>query len=288
MRFCVNEGCITLPREVESILDDTIDVCGNLVRLSNPWYEYGAYSWGKRPRSTCAPVRCVAEFGVYTGYADVPAGCVIRLYPSHADDVGKTVTLLGYDTNNLWVRTKVGGVWQDGETVTLAAPFAVSTTEWRLAGWVATIKEETDTDVTAFAYNATTMDETALARFQPTETKPSYRRYRIDPWANICCASECPEDEDGYRTINLLAKLTFIPAAKTTDFLLIPNIPALSEMCLAIRARDSGDQAGYLQHRINAVRILNDELEMKTGRRDNVVVDRFGPSSMRTLMRGFC
>lgn len=284
IRFCVSEGCITTPREVKKVL--AVDICNTVKRPVNGWYEYGEYGWGKRPCHACAPVRDIELTGTWPGYSDITgSNKTIRLYPAHASDAGKHVILQGYDANNLWIRSQVSGVWIDGEQVTLAVPYVDSTNTFKTLTSV--IKDATNADVAVYEYDTVEDTERAIARWQPSETTPAYRRYNIDPWDNIGCACCCPEDDDGYRTVTALVKLEYIPVAVANDWLLLPNVDATAAMCQSILASQRGDQLNAEKFRADCARELRNELVARTGEQPSINVHLFNGAGFNRVMRGF-
>ena len=152
---------------------------------------------------------------------------VIRTYPTHASDAGKTVIYQGYDENGIWVRTQVAGSWIDGEQVTLALPFVDTVTVWQAGAPLGVIKQTTNQRVLVYSYDTVTTTEVQLAIYQPNETRPMYRQTFIPDFDQIkCCGCEDDEDGDQRRTVTALVSLQHVPLVHNNDFLLFQNLGA--------------------------------------------------------------
>jgi hypothetical protein len=151
----------------------------------------------------------------------------LRVYPGDASDVGKTITLQGVDQNGQWIRTQSGGVWIDGEKLTLALPYVQSTKKFtELTG---VIREATNTVSRLYEYNATTALETDLAVYDPDETLPQYRRSYL--------ADRCNNEED--KPVTVMAKMRHINATSVNDYLIPPCPDAIKLMVMAIRKEEN-------------------------------------------------
>jgi hypothetical protein len=172
---------------------------------------------------------------------------VIRLYPTHSSDVGKTVLVQGYDSNNIWVRTNpTGSEVIDGELVTLALPFVDTTTIWYPGQPTAIQKDVTNYRVLMYEYDTVTTLERQLGDYQATETNPEYQVSFIPGFHNIkCCGTACSTDDDCNppRTVTALVKLAHIDVSSDRDWVLFQNIAAYKEAMLAVRDWENGDVA---------------------------------------------
>jgi hypothetical protein len=249
--LCVQSGCITLPRQIDSVLSAAID--NQPIKIRNEWFEYLSAGYGIRDSSSTS-LQLLAR-GTAPVFRDIQGtNRIIRAYIDNPNDAGKTITLKGYDENGQWILTNNGAT--DGHRLTLA-PGYVSTPAVMTA-LSGVIKEETLGAVRLYEYNPDTLELFAMAVYEPDETVPSYLRFAL-PYA---------ENSGDSQTLNCMVKLSYIPAAKDTDFLLIGNLPALKEMCQAIRyyETDSIESArkGALHER-RAVEELEKELAHHRG-----------------------
>ena len=254
--------------------------------------------------------------GTVATMVDIPSSNqLVRAYITDSRDSGKRILVTGLDQNGnpLYCRdtfTDARGIF-----LTLTDPMVTST--MIVTSIQAIQKDPTYGDVVLKAVDATTGAETLLARYGPDETMPSYRRYVITKFPTGCCgctqavttstASTVPilgdgasEEILGEGGENVMAengvnsdtfanasptcmqlvgivKLEFVPAWRDTDPLIIGNVPALIEECLAIKyGRMDDTNAGTLEdrHHAKAVRLLQDELRHYVGEtKPSVTID---------------
>lgn len=266
IRLCVDDACITWPRQVENVEAIRLRDYYGVVR--NEWFQFLTFE----PRSyltTCCNGsdwwHCGGESNLYNRgtfptFADIKGtNKKLKVYLQYPEDVGKRIFLQGLDENGNPVRTVVEGERVDGEYVTLASPSATTTNFFSVLTAV-------QKDVTAGNVRLYTIDpsdnERAIANYEPDEEIPNYRRTYLKPLprAKRCC---------DYRTIEAMVKLAFIPARRNTDFLLIGNLTALKFECQAIKKEEDDLTVEAEMYHQKAIRELNNELRTYNGR-DNV------------------
>lgn len=256
----VNSQIMPLPIQVDTI--EKVAVSGVITPLHDKLFEFLEYGWGTRDDKlpNGSGVWEVLERGAYPTMVDVPSpGGALTLKCDVAADVGKLVTILGYDTATTpnWVRTQVAGVWQDGEVVALAQGGGTSTVT--LFSKVTGVQPPlTSAGVSALSgqwwiYSGG-ITGTLLSNYQWFETSPSYRRYLI-PYIN-------PQ----VTTVELIGKLGFVPVSKPTDYPVIQNIAALKLACRACKAEEESDWG-------TASLLWNGGTDRKTGVKTIGVVD---------------
>lgn len=247
MRFCASDGCLILPREVAVIEAAKFD--GVPLSLRNQWYQFirphcsfsactlPSTSLGRcnSSSSSCSCCGCrggldFEERDLVPSYAFTNDGEKIRLYPTNLADVGKKVTLQGYDSNGVWVRSTIDGIVQDGEQVTLASPFTDSTTTWSAGNPLRVIKDPTSYRVLMFAIDSGGNETRQLGDYQPTETNPMYRRM----WLPTGCSTQT-------RTVTALVSLQHIPLTQDNDWLLFTNLSAYEDGIMSAKYREAGD-----------------------------------------------
>lgn len=257
IRICSDSGCITLPRQIAAIHE--MAVCGMPVSIRNQFWEFLmnglGVQWDKSESSCSCPGPNFIDRGWFPTYADIIGTKTLRLYASVLTDYGKRILVQGYDSNNQWVRTLDSGVYIDGYYMTLADPFTDS--EFTFTSITGIQKPETDGNVLLYEVNSSG-DQRQLGVFEPDETVPHYRRYFMKNSGGLCDTSCC----NNTVTFTGIAKLEFIPVVNDTDYLFIDNIPALKEMCQAIRMSEmdtAQSQAQALVYEKRAIRELNHE-----------------------------
>lgn len=269
VRLCLEEGCVTLPRQILSL--KAISLCDAAIPIRNQWWEYLPNGDGILKPDGCSSA-CAAtcpgpqtlDRGFHPVFSELRGDeKKLRIYPTITGDVGKRILIQGYDSNGDYIRTLDNGIYIDGIWITLAEPFVDSPFEIQSITGVQ--KEETDGDVLLYELDVPSGSERLIGRYEPSETVAEYHRYLIygmDAGAGTCCPSETT------KTIMALAKLDFIPVSKPTDYLFIDNIPAIKEICQSIRYSEMdnpGAQAKAVVHERRAIRELNHQKQNLNG-----------------------
>lgn len=295
---CVNNGCLTWPRQFETII--AMDACCGPVTLRSQWHEFLENGPGMARVSGnsgsgqffhhgfCGGMQSYDRGTGFVMFDDLTVDSVIRLYPQFAVDVGKTVTIRGLDDDYQPVLTDNGNI--EGEVMTIASPFVDSTTIWGKQVFRQVLKQITKGHIRAFSYDASLPvppaspgpNDTplkALAVWEPTETLPDYRRSFIPSLSG--CGGGCANDDE-LTAVTVIAKIKFIRLVSDLDFLPIGNGPALTKAMLSVMLAQRGDFTGatramqgdfdpdrrrYVE---GAVPILEEELAAYQG--DGVVV----------------
>ena len=283
-----NAAYITTPREVARLTN--IAVCQKPIPLRNHFYEYLDFSPGLQPK-TCNQNVCGAQF---QGYARdnvctlnplLPTPQIIRVYPEDPRDLNRRVLIQGKDNNQMTVLTTDPGTGQagEGEYLTIKFPFVDSLNLFsELTGMQ---KDQTYGMIQLFQVDPTTGLEVALSAMEPNESTASYRRYLIAgiPNMNQCCQSS------GALQLSAQARLDFIPVVNETDYLTIPNVPALLEesQSLYFSRQDSSlaaQQAGI--HHARALALLFGQLDKHLGKISTAIsVPIFGSNRLRPSFR---
>lgn len=305
-RFCISNGCLTLPREVAVIEQATLN--GERLHMGNLWYQMirphvnhsSAGNIVGLPLNSCQSNRCgcgcgcsqmtmeerstAASFATTTG-----TNQKIRVYSNTADN-GKHIIVQGYDKNGIWVRTVIDGLPSDGERLTLTAPFVDSVTIWGSGAPNAVIKDETNYRVLVYSVDATSGAELAIAEYQPTELNPMYRVMKIPGFSQGSCGSGCSTS-----SLMAVVSLQHIPVKYDTDWLLFTNLMAYQYGMLAEKYFEEGNVAmgnvylfgaamparnarGVLRVTASdgAIPMLESELRKMTGDRTSVNMDYAG------------
>lgn len=165
--FSTSTGFVTLPRRMQSIVGAQFN---NYPVPSYPqFHEYLETSFGQYDETQ--------TLGIVQDHGDGwPTQVVqstvatIRLYPDAAD-VGEEVRLFGTDSNGEVI---FGSDGMEGEVVTLALPYAEAATDMMLTG---ANKPITNGALNVYTWDGTT--STQIGSWEPTETVPSYHRYKV-------------------------------------------------------------------------------------------------------------
>ncbi len=296
-RICATEGCLTLPPQIAAI--ERASICGQPVRVHDQWYEFlengygirtgGSSNSGDSSSVSCTSGACAPCFGMsealqrgtYPTFGDIRGvNKKLNFTCDFPTDVGKEVLALGYDENANWIRTEQDGVIKDGELVALAQSAGTTSNHFFSSVTGLQIPDDMDGQWWLYEYNNDTAFRRMLGWYQYFETRPNYQRYFFP---SIGAGSA--ENEDGdctLTTVDLIAKLDFIPVKNDTDYLIIGNLPALKDMSRAIYLAENepdGEKAERLlvAGERMALRELDAELDHYLGQRV-VGVDIVGAS----------
>ncbi len=290
-RICATDGCITLPSQLASI--ERAAQCGVVIPTHDMWYEFLSNGLGPRNASCSTAGGCncgggcgVAEAnlrGWFPTFADIRSTAKkLRLVCDLSTDVGKSVLCLGYDENGNWIRTIQSGVYADGEVVLLAqAPGTYSTKFFD--GGVTGIQflDARDGQVWLYEYDTVATTSRMIGSYQYFETVPSYARYFFPSICAQSSGSSCATTQ-----VEIIGRLEYYPVVKDTDVLLIGNIPALKNMCVAVKTYEEAVNNADIQRAMAfealAVKELDSEIEFYLAEGREVGVN-FQGSSVGTV-----
>lgn len=237
LRICADSGCITLPPQIATI--EAVAICGRPIVIRDNWFEFLENGMGLRNECSCWP-ECLAR-GEYPTFTDITGTDKKLLFLCDLTaDVGKQVLALGYDANGNWIRTQQNGDWQDGELITLSQ--SPGTQSVNLFTSLTGVQLPSDMKGQTWLYSYSTTDTTLimLGHYQYFETNPSYARYFV-PRLNSCIKSQSAGSCNKVQ-VEMVGKMAFIPTVNPSDYLIIPCLPALKEMIIAIKnAENEGD-----------------------------------------------
>lgn len=282
-----NNPYITAPREVARLIN--LDVCREPVRIQNEFYEFLEFGYGLNRQfvSSSGCSQCnncqyqeAYDRGTYPTAVDLTAGMKLRVYLTNSADAKKRLFYAGKDTNGQIINTIDQGVSVQGDFITFDTPFADSA--YTLNELTGLQKDTTFGPIRLYGVSSSGA-ETYLATIAATEDNPAYRRYFLNGLPKQC--ADCDSSTTTVQVVGI-AKLEFIPVSNDTDFLLIGNIPALKNECLAVRYQEMDTETSRKLARENhaeAVRILNEELTHYLGRSQPAV--NFAPFGKATLER---
>jgi len=256
--LCATDGCIVWPRQIETIETFAIDKTPGTVR--NGWFEFLESGYGLQT-DECGSIGQLIDRGEVPTYRSMSGnGKPVRVYAFLEADAGKTITIMGYDSNGNWVRTLKSGsgataVYQDGEVVTLDNGFVDTATSFQSITGV--LKDTTEGNVMLYELVDAAPTLLDLASYEPSETIPSYRKSLIP---NLSDCGTCTEGNVGTVSVTVIAKLRFIEAVSDTDVLLINDLYAIKNMAIAIKMEENRDFATAAEYRTLAIESLRNQL----------------------------
>lgn len=296
-KFCMDNGCVVWPREVGSVV--ALAVNRQPIHINNQFWEFIE---NLNHIEDCDPGCCAC--GCNTGWrgwnCDGPmhmnddntmvpvhratkiTGSTIRVYPSDAADVGKTMIFQGYDFNNIWVRTTVGGTVIDGEQVTLALPYVDTVTTWYPGMPTGVTRQRTAHRVLVYEHDVVGDGDIPMSTYQPDETRPAYRRSIIPGLRRLVRTTACNTSGDPCCTgdgcgvnpsVMAIVKLAYAPVSELNDWVYPANPIALEYATLSRKRDEENDIEGSEAALKQAIRELRHELDAMTGNRQEIYVN---------------
>ena len=266
---------VVTPREIGRLTD--VAVCGRPIFIRNRYYEFLQFGRGLQPKA-CHHSGCGSSLAAYerdnvvTLSPMLPTPQKIRVYPSDNRDIGLRVLLQGRDQNNQIILTTDPGTGlpAPGEYIGINFPFTDSVNQFlgQLSGIQ---KDSTFGPLQFFQVDPVTGVETPLSAMEPNEGVANYRRYLVNgiPSQNLCCASPGSPLQ-----LTAQGRIEFIPVVNETDYLTIPNTPALIEESMSIRysrmESSNAAQQSALHHQ-RALALLNGQIDAYEGKTNTAI-----------------
>lgn len=276
---------VTTPREVARLED--IDICGQPIQVRNQFFEFMLFGNGlQRPPCTvgqrCSPTQAY-DRGTVSTWVTIPAGNIVRVYPSNVADVNKRVFFKANDSNGQPIYTIDNGVQVNGFFISLATPFADSVYTLQADGIMGIQKDTTLGPVTIYGVDPVSGAQTLLVTLAPNETAPSFRRYFLANLPRQCFTCGSPGT-----TVQMtaMAQLEFVPVTCDTDYLLINSLPALiaeGQSWRLERMDNPTAKQEALAHHKQAIRYLQGQLVKYEGRANPIL--QFHPFGRQRLGR---
>lgn len=292
--ICAENGCWIQPSEIAVI--EALEFMGRIAPIQNGWWQFRE----DVPPPNFKSCQCFRERLLDRGTTPVgtqpSSPSEFRVYAVDAADVGKTILVQGLDQNGVVIRNHDGsGNWFDGEILTLVAPPGFATSITLFSKVTGIQKQVTTNRVIANYVDPISLVETLAATYQWNDTNPAFRRFALTKFpgvnavnpvsADICPAP--PSCASGTYGATFIASLAFTPARVDSDWLVIGNLQALSDMAVSLFKKERGneEEANVLEAR--AVHELRAELRKYTGDRTTVWADVQGSARLCRVTGGF-
>ena len=250
-RFTVTNGQITMPRGVASIISIAVDDQPQLIR--NEWFEFLEAGYGVRSGSSPCEGQII-DRGTSPVFLDINSDGnrkKLRVQSDVTEGSGKRIGLLGYDWDGQWIRTVDGGQWVDGDWINIpatSATYAYTSQDFRAITAVI-IPVTTKGDIKLYEFDTTLGTQRKIGHYESGESSPSYRRYLLP---GVGCDTGC-------KTITAMIKRDYIHLRNDNDILIVGNLPALKEMCMAIQKRERSNFAEANICEAEAMRLMDRE-----------------------------
>ena len=249
-RFCLCNGCFTAPVDMEVPLKFKID--GRAERVWSKWYEFYDVNGADRCDAGYTP-GLFEEIGSFFTIYDIPKpGARLAPIPLGDEEKEAYIIVQGTDVNGRDVFTEYQGREIHGELIPIirAKPVFSKTTFAKITGIE---KTQTNTHVRLYwqTYDSVakkTLSRGLLGEYRPTDTTPSFRRFRVPGASRDCCAD-----------VSILGRVKLLNYYHDNDVLPITSISALKRMALTARAEASDNVQVAQYHEQGAIRVVDNE-----------------------------
>lgn len=207
---CVSQNCgqlcVTLPREVETVL--AVNVGGHPTLGFGTLFNFHLNGPGDC-RKTC-DWSWQDQGDWHPTYRDLVVPAKLVAYLQTADDNGKQVIVKGYDSDGNVLRRQVNGEWIDGYQVPTIYGVAVPDSSAPLIARITSVYK----DPTSGSIRLSTIDNSVLlAIYEPDETLPQYRRIKINrrsSWVRVAYMKRTPTFNSRFDHVPLRSRMGFL------------------------------------------------------------------------------
>lgn len=264
-RICTSsEGCITWPRQIETI--EGWQLCEYPGELRNQWYEFQSNGPGLLT-SDDSYFTMMIDRGTRVTFDDIyGTNKKLKVTSDVTESATAKITVLGYDQNANWIRTQVSGTWIDGEQIAISTTGNFSTNFFTNITGI--IKPVTNGPVRLLEYDTTLATVTkSLGYYENDEEVPIYRASMIPGLGDRSGCGNVDEDGEQCETkqITVIAKLRHIDVVNDNDFFLLGNLAALKLMAMAILKENRNLFEESMAYEAKAIKELQDELSSYEG-----------------------
>jgi len=221
--ICVQNKCVTLPREVETVFG--VNLAGRPALGHNE-----LFSWHLNGPGDCKG-RCdyswFDELPAVT-YKDIICPGKLIAFVDKPSDSGKKLRVFGFDKQNKPLQTLVDGVWEEGLLAPTSYGYAVPAPADPTVGRSTDIvKEPSDGIIRLSTFDSSSSSGTLIGIYDPDETHPRYRRIKISrgcPWVRIVYRKKSFEITSLNTRILLHSRFALVMAMKAVKFYLDSDV----------------------------------------------------------------
>ena len=243
--ICVTNNCITLPREVETVL--ALNIGGHPALGHDELFSFHLNGPGD---FNCSCNYDWFNTGNFPTYRDLPCPARLIAFLDKQEDEGKLIRVFGFDDQNRPLRTQVNGEWIDGLLVPTIFGYALpASTDPKVARITSVVKDRTIGNIRLSSFDGSSSSGTLLGIYEPDETKPSYRRIKI--------SSNC-----GWVRIHYRKRTSDV--SSLYDRILLHSRLALKLAMKAVQKYEETDLGNALQFEAQATRILTERESVLT------------------------
>lgn len=243
IELCVCDGCITLPRDVGTVLG--IDVCGQPTLIQDQFFKYHINGPG-----TCGGCGVVTEMGQVCTYRDPAYPAYLQAEVTSAADNNKRLRVYANDMDGKKIFTAgPNGTLEEGFIVPQIFGFSKRAPNVPALGKIYRISRDATRDsVKLIAINADDgVSQCKIGEYEPDETLPTYRRIKVSSKSSVLVK---------YKKASI--KLT-----SQRSWINIDNDEALRLACRAVKYRGDDKLTQAREFESEAARILSEETEAK-------------------------
>lgn len=217
LEACVCNGCLTLPRDVGTVLG--IDVCGRPTLIQDQWFKYHINGPGARGAGPCG---VITEMGQVCTFRDPAEPAYLIAETTSASDNNKKLRVFATDVNGKKIFTQgMDGELYEGFLVPQIFGYPQRNPDVPALGAIYRIQREATKDfVRLYAVSAADgSSQTLIGQYEPSETGPTYRRIRVPNKTSVMVK---------YKKANLEIR-------SQRDWINIDNFQALRLACRAVK-----------------------------------------------------
>jgi hypothetical protein len=209
--------CITLPREVETVI--SVNICGKPALGFGTLFNFHLNGPGDGGGCSC-DFSWQDQGQWHSTYRDLARPAKLVAYLQTEDDNGAELTVFGYDSAGNVLRHEVAGEWKNGYRVPTIYGMAVSEQGAPLIARITGIfKSRTVGTVRLSTLDDSGSTGVTLGFYEPDETLPQYRRIKINrcaPWVRIAYRKTTPIFHSRYDHVPLKSRIALLIALTAT------------------------------------------------------------------------
>lgn len=202
--------CVTLPREVETVL--AVNINGNPALGFGQLFNFHLNGPGDNRQSCNWSWQDLGQF--YSTYRDLITPAKLVAYLESAEDNGKQLIVYGYDIAGNLLRRNVGGQWLNGYQVPTIYGVAMPDAEAPIIARITGVFK----DLSVGTIRLSSIDDSGttgvtLGIYEPDEQLPQFRRIKLNracSWVRIAYRKNTPIFRSRWDHIPLKSRVGFL------------------------------------------------------------------------------
>lgn len=238
--LCISNGCVTLPREVETVL--AVNIGGHPALGRDELFSFHLNG----PGDFCTPCDWTwVNVGGFPTYRDLQCPGKLVAFLDKEEDEGTELRVFGFDSQNRPLRTQRGDQWEDGILIPTIFGYALpDVNSPEVSRIVNIVKSPTKGNVRLSTFDNSSTTGTLLGVFEHDELIPRYRRIRVNSnrgWVRMMYRR---------RTFDLTTRY---------DRIFLHSRLALLLACRAVKKYAETDLGAALAFEAQATRLLSEQ-----------------------------